>query len=163
MSARAAWRLETLGFTQVYRYTAGKQEWFAAGLPREGRLASVIRAGDVARADVPTCGLTDRVGEVRDRIQAAGWDQCLVVNEQLIVLGRLRGERFEAPAETPVEQIMEPGPTTFRPDIAIGMISEWIESQDLSSVLVTSMDGEFIGVVFREDVARILAEHTHDE
>ena len=37
MSARAAWRLETLGFTQVYRYTAGKMDWFANALPIEGK------------------------------------------------------------------------------------------------------------------------------
>ena len=36
MSARAAPRLATLGFTDVYRYQAGKADWFAAGLLREG-------------------------------------------------------------------------------------------------------------------------------
>src|SRR5215216_1752364 len=148
MSARAAWRLETLEFTRVFRYTSGKQEWFAAGMPREGRLAGVIRAVDVARTDVPTCALADQVGEVRDRIQEAGWDQCLVVNEQRVVLGRLRGKRLEAPAETPVEQAMELGPTTFRPNTPIGEIADWVESQDLSSILLTTFDGELIGVVF---------------
>jgi CBS domain-containing protein len=161
MSARAAWRLETLGFTQVFRYTSGKQEWFAAGLPREGRLARVPRAVDVARTDVPTCELTDRAGEVRERMRATGWDQCLVVNEHHVVLGRLRGKRLEAPPETPVEQIMEPGPTTFRPNEALDMISEWMGSQDLSSVLVSTFDGELIGVVFREDAERHLAKHSH--
>jgi CBS domain-containing protein len=161
MSARAAWRLETLGFTQVFCYPSGKQEWFAAGLPREGRLAAVPRAVDVARTDVPTCGLTDHVGEVRERIRAAGWDQCLVLNEQRIVLGRLRGKRLEAPADTPVEQIMEAGPTTFRPNEELDMVSEWMESQDLSSVLVSSLDGELIGVLFREDAERHLAKHMH--
>src|ERR671925_424954 len=114
MSARAAWRLETLGFARVFRYSPGKQDWFAAGLPREGRLAGA------PRRDVPTCRLTDRVGEVQERVRAAGWDQCLVVNEQRIVLGRLRGKGLEAPDETPAEEVMEPGPTTFRPNGALG-------------------------------------------
>ncbi|MDP9404293.1 MAG: rhodanese-like domain-containing protein [Actinomycetota bacterium] len=33
MSPRAAWRLEHLGFAQVYDYVAGKVDWMAAGLP----------------------------------------------------------------------------------------------------------------------------------
>ena len=33
MSDRAAWRLESLGFTRVYRYTPGKDGWLAMGLP----------------------------------------------------------------------------------------------------------------------------------
>jgi CBS domain-containing protein len=161
MSARAAWRLETLGFTQVYRYILGKQEWFAAGLPREGRLARVPRAVDVVRTDVPTCGLSDRVDEVRERMRATGWDQCLVINDHRIVLGRLQGNRLEAPAETPVERIMEPGPTTFRPNGALQMISEWMGSQNLSSVVVTTFDGELLGVLFREDAERHLAKQSH--
>jgi hypothetical protein len=32
MSARAAWRLEGLGFPQVRRYTPGKMDWLAGGL-----------------------------------------------------------------------------------------------------------------------------------
>lgn len=36
MSARAAWRLEQLGFERVFRYTPGKADWAAAGLPMEG-------------------------------------------------------------------------------------------------------------------------------
>ena len=72
MSPRAAWRLESLGFREVYDYAAGEADWFAGGLPREGRDAAIPRAGDVARRDVPTCGLDDRVGEVRERVRSAG-------------------------------------------------------------------------------------------
>ena len=68
MSARAAWRLETLGFDPVYRYTPGKVDWFAAGLPREGKLAALPRIGDAADRDVPTCGPRENVGEVRGRL-----------------------------------------------------------------------------------------------
>ena len=54
MSARAAWRLESLGFTHVYRYTAGKMDWRASGLPIEGQFADEPCAKDIARRDVPT-------------------------------------------------------------------------------------------------------------
>src|SRR6266511_4403171 len=36
MSPRAAWRLESMGFAEVYDYVAGKADWGAAGLPLEG-------------------------------------------------------------------------------------------------------------------------------
>ena len=65
MSARAASRLATLGFTNLYRYQAGRADWFAAGLPREGRDAHVSRVADVAQRDVRTCRLDERVGDVR--------------------------------------------------------------------------------------------------
>jgi hypothetical protein len=93
MSPRAAWRLESLGFTQVFEYVAGKADWFAFGLPSEGRDANTPRVGQIACRDVPTCTLRERVGEIRDRVEAAGWDECLVVNDQTVVLGRLRGAR----------------------------------------------------------------------
>jgi hypothetical protein len=41
MSARAAWRLEELGFRQVYDYVPSKIDWFANGLPREGKAAEI--------------------------------------------------------------------------------------------------------------------------
>jgi hypothetical protein len=60
MSPRAAVRLETLGFTQVFDYAAGKADWTSTGLPTEGTLADQPRAGDIAQRDVPTCGLANR-------------------------------------------------------------------------------------------------------
>ena len=90
MSPRAAWRLESLGFTQVFDYVAGEQDWFAYGLPREGKLAGVPHAGELARRDTPTCRLTDRIGDVRDQAWGTGWNACVVVNEERIVLGLLR-------------------------------------------------------------------------
>ena len=36
LSARAAWRLESMGFQEVYRYTPGKEDWIASGYETEG-------------------------------------------------------------------------------------------------------------------------------
>src|SRR6266550_4700590 len=58
MSPRAAWRLESIGFTQVYDYVAGKADWGSFGLPLEGTKGA--RAGEHVRADVPTCRLEER-------------------------------------------------------------------------------------------------------
>src|SRR5918999_6027463 len=94
MSGRAASRLETLGFRWVYRYQPGKADWFAAGLPREGHEARTPRVADVARRDVPTCRIDERVGAVRDRVQAGGWDVCAVVDPHPGGLGVVSGEAF---------------------------------------------------------------------
>src|SRR5712691_6405763 len=67
MSPRAAWRLDSFGFADVYDYTAGKLDWLAAGLPTEGTNAQHPRAGDIARKEAPTCAPEDRLGEVRER------------------------------------------------------------------------------------------------
>src|SRR5215470_11001301 len=82
MSPRAAWRLESLGFGDVYDYVAGKLDWMAAGLPTEGTNAQRPRAADLARKDAPTCGLKERLGDVRDRVRAQGWDSVVVVNQE---------------------------------------------------------------------------------
>src|SRR5258708_12039452 len=115
MSSRAAWRLETLGFTQVYRYEPGKSDWLANGLPIEGKRASVPRAGGVARRDVPTCRLGERVGDVRDRARAAGWDTCLVVTDGNVVLGRLRKEQCALDAAAVADDRVDPRPHPLSP------------------------------------------------
>lgn len=105
-----------LGFSPVYRYAAGKLDWVAFALLMEGEFAAILKAGDVIRPDIPTCTLHENVGEAHQRCQAAGWKVCLVVTKGNIVLGRLRGDAWKAEPDTPVEEVMENGPTTFRPD-----------------------------------------------
>jgi predicted transcriptional regulator len=150
MSSRAAWRLESLGFSPVYRYAAGKRDWLALALPIEGEFAAILKAGDVVRRDVPTCNLTDRVGAVYQRCQAAGWKVCIVVNESRIVLGRLRREAWESDPETLVEEIMEDGPTTFRPDHFLEPLVKRMHEKKVGSVIVTNPDGALIGILYRK-------------
>jgi CBS domain-containing protein len=151
MSSRAAWRLESLGFLPVYRYTAGKLDWFAFGMPMEGELAAFPKAIDVVRRDVPTCHLTDRVGEVYECCQAMGWKVCLVVNESSAVLGRLWREAWEADPGTPVEEIMENGPTTFRPDNFLEPLVKRMQDKKVGSVIPTNPDGVLIGILYLRD------------
>ena len=166
MSSRAAWRLESLGFSQVYRYAAGKLDWFAFGLPMEGEFAAIPKAGDVVRQDVPTCHLNDYLGEVHRRCQEVGWKVCLVVNESNIVLGRLRREAWEADPDTPVENVMENGPTTFRPDNFLEPLIKRMHDKKVGSVIITNSDGVLIGLLYRKDGEerlqrdRPMGEHT---
>src|SRR5207244_12577073 len=117
MSPRAAWRLETLGFDQIYDYAAGKADWGAAGLPREATSVSEPSAGDASDQTTPTCSLTDDLRAVRKRVRAAGWDQCIVVNKQRIVLGRLGRNAIATDNERTVEEAMQDGPSTVRPNV----------------------------------------------
>jgi CBS domain-containing protein len=160
MSPRAAWRLESMGFTQVYDYAAGKLDWLAAGLATEGSNAQRPRAGDVARGDVPTCGLDERLGEVARRVRAAGWDACVVVNEQRVVLGLLRAKELEADEGLRIEQAMRPGPSTFRPHVPIAEMAGFMVDHDLESSPITTSDGRLVGLLRRQD-ATTVAEELH--
>src|SRR5688500_6058541 len=96
MSSRAALRLESLGFTRVYRYDADKADWSAAGLSLEPPQESVLTDAVVAGRDVPACRLADRLEDVRTRVRAAGWETCMVVNEAGVVLGRVGKQALDS-------------------------------------------------------------------
>lgn len=142
----------------MYDYVAGKVDWLAAGWPTEGRNAGRPRAGDVAARDVPTCGLDERLGEVRERVAAAGWDACVVVNDERVVLGLLRAEELEGDPESPIEHAMRPGPSTFRPHVRIDEMAKYMVEHGLTGSPVTSSDGKLIGLLRREDAVSTAEE-----
>jgi len=149
MSPRAAWRLASLGFEHVFDYLAGKAGWSAAGLPLEGTAAVDATAGRAADASVPTCLLTDALQGVRARVRASEWRQCIVVNEERIVLGRLGRRALERDDEQTVEEAMTEGPSTVRPDEPLAKLLARLERQELETALVTTSDGRLVGVVLR--------------
>lgn len=152
MSPRAAWRLESLGFGEVYDYAVGKLDWMAAGLPTEGTNAKRPRAGDLSRKDTPTCGLNERLAEVRDRVRSIGWDAVVVVNEERIVLGLLRSKELDADGDQLIEQVMRPGPSTFRPFVSIDEMANFMVEHKLDSSPVTTSDGRLLGLLLKKDV-----------
>jgi CBS domain-containing protein len=158
MSNRAAWRLESLGFTRVYHYTPGKDGWLTMGLPTEGPDAATPRAGDVADRDTPTCAPCERLGDVRDRLRAARKTSCIVVNDQRAVLGRLRGESLDGDAGQTVEVVMEAGPTTVRPSEPLDALIERMRKRKVESIVVSTADGVLVGVLRREDAERQMSE-----
>lgn len=152
MSPRAAWRLETLGFREVYDYVAGKKDWLDAGLAMQGAVEQRIQLGRRARPDVPTCRFDEQVGEVAKRVRASGWDQAAVTNQARVLLGWLDAERLDSSPDSRVEDAMLEGPVTFRPSMVPEETAQWMDGNQAGSVLVTSSDGTLIGVARREDL-----------
>jgi predicted transcriptional regulator len=152
MSPRAAWRLETLGFREVYDYVDGKVDWMAAGLPTEGTNAQHPRAGDMARKDVPTCGLAETLGEVKARVEANGWNAVVVVNDERVVLGLLRSKELAMDAAQPIEKVMRPGPSTFRPYVSLHEMLHVMVDHKLENAPVTTSDGRLVGLLLQKDV-----------
>jgi Mg/Co/Ni transporter MgtE len=101
---------------------------------------------------VPTCLLSDRLEEVRERVRAAGWDTCIVLNEQRVVLGRLGRKAIAADSEETVEEAMTPGPSTVRPSIGTEALLERMRERNLRSYVVTTPDGRLVGFVRREEL-----------
>ncbi len=161
MSPRAACRLESLGFTQVYDYTTGLADWTANGLPTEGTKVGVsregvvykdtLRARDAVRRDVATCRLQDTVGHVKERLRSAEQRQCVVTSEDGVVLGRLRGQALEGDPDATAEAVMESGPSTIRPDVSLAEFTKRMRVRPTRSVLVTTSTGHLIGILYRKD------------
>jgi CBS-domain-containing membrane protein len=158
MSPRAAWRLESLGFAEVYDYVAGKLDWMAGGLRTEGTNAAHPRAGEVSRRDVPTAGLADRLGDVRERAQAADWNAVVVTNTERVVFGLLRSKELDKDPELTMEQAMRPGPSTFRPYVAIKEMAEYMTNHMLDSSPITTSDGRLVGLLLQQDATRVAGE-----
>jgi CBS domain-containing protein len=141
-----------MGFANVYDYVAGKKDWGSYGLSREGTNVPARTAGEVAHRDVPTCALDDDLAQVREGVRAAGWDTCIVVNEQRVVLGRLGRKAIAADTDETVEQAMSPGPSTVRPSIGTDALLERMRARNLNSYLVTTPDGRLVGLVRRGEL-----------
>ena len=153
----------------MYDYVHGKADWLAAGLPTEGTNAERPSARTVARTDVPTCRLDEPIADVVARVRDAGWDACVVVNEERVVFGLLRERELGSGAEQqgPVERFMRPGPSTFRPNVPIAEMAAFMTDHDLVSSPITTSDGRLVGLLRREDAVRIATDlhrhHHHDE
>jgi CBS domain-containing protein len=163
MSARAAWRLESLGFRSVYRFQPGKDDWLANGLPIEGRRSSVVTVARLARRDVPTCALGTRIADARERTHAAGWTECVVVNDARVVLGIVRRRALQGDPDSLVDDVMDPGPSTERVDSPAAKIARELRQAGVTRRLVTTGDGLLVGVFFAADASGVEADEPQTE
>jgi Mg/Co/Ni transporter MgtE len=108
----------------------------------------------VAREDAPTCRLDETVGAVAERARAAGWDVAVAVNQERVVLGLLRREQLDEKPDRRVEEVMRPGPSTFRPHVHIVEMAQYMTEHDLVSAPITTGDGVLVGVLRLKDATR---------
>lgn len=157
MSPRAACRLIGHGFEVVYDYVNGITDWMGAGLPFEGEGTGEPVAGDVMRSDIPTCRPDETIAAVRAKVEAAGWEDCIVLECEGLAVGRLRQKHWSANGDSRVEDVMEVGPSSVRFDEELEPLVKRMDRRPTPLVVVTTPQGQFLGVVLREDAHRLLA------
>lgn len=142
----------------MFDYVPGKQAWYEENGPRDGKATDEIWIGDGADSSIPTCGLKERIGELRDRVRTDGRDTCVVTNAQGIVLGLLRKKALEAPPEATAEEVMDSGPKTFRPNVTLQELLKSMRDHNIqTNSLVTTADGRLLGVIARADAEATIA------
>jgi hypothetical protein len=159
MSPRAAARLERLGFGETYDYVGSKMEWIGEDLPFEGALAQRPRLSTLAERDVPTCRIDDTVARVRGGIGSS--ELCVVVDgPQRIVVGLVRAAALGMEDDRVIEDVMQEGPSTYRPHVTAVEMAENLDRAPLPWVLVSTASGSLIGLA-RPDAIRAAAEADH--
>jgi CBS-domain-containing membrane protein len=58
--------------------------------------------------------------------------------------------------ETPVEDVMNPAPSTYRPNVSVREMAQHLAETGAQRVLVTDTDGHLIGLLRRNDVEHAL-------
>jgi len=128
----------------------------AFGLPVDGLEADVPTAGEVARRDAPTCRLGDRAREVLARVPAAGWTRAPVLTSEGIVMGRLRRREADRHRSELVDDLMEAGPSTYRPSISCEEIAGAMRKGGFDAAFITDSEGRWIGLLARRDAESAL-------
>jgi predicted transcriptional regulator len=101
---------------------------------------------------VITCALEDQVGPVAARVADSAYPFALVISTSGVLLGRLRASMLDCDPKLTAEQVMEPGPKTFRPHKTAAGLAQELGERDLRWGIVTTPEGELIGVVARKEL-----------
>ena len=76
----------------------------------------------------------------------------LVVSQSGVLLGRAPARALNGDPERTAEQLMDPGPSTSRPHKTAQGTAEDLARRDLRWAIVTTSEGELIGVASRADL-----------
>ena len=163
MSPRAACRLERLGYHDIYDYEPGIADWKAAGLPVDGQAAAVPRVADATRPDVPTSTPDELLGDIHSRTFESGWEECIVIDCQRIVVGRLRNKDWGTNRSHPAEAVMESGLTTVRSDGLLQPLVERMVAHGTTMIIVTTPQGQLLGALRRSDAQRLLTGESPEQ
>jgi CBS domain-containing protein len=99
-----------------------------------------------------TCRLEDQVGEVGARIEKSPYPFGLVTSSSGVILGRLRSSMLDCDPGLRAEQVMEPGPKTFRPHRSPVAVAEELGARGFRWAIVSTPEGELIGVATRSEL-----------
>ncbi len=86
----------------------------------------------------------------------------MVVNNERVVMGLLRADQFGGDPMRSIEHAMRPGPSTFRPNVAITEMADYMTEHNLESSPVTTSDGRLVGLLMRSDAERAALELKQD-
>jgi CBS domain containing-hemolysin-like protein len=75
----------------------------------------------------------------------------VVLGDGDVVLGLVRREVLGLPPATPVADVLQPGPSTFRPSLTIEELVDYFRTSDERWAIVTTLGGRWIGMIRRED------------
>jgi hypothetical protein len=75
-----------------------------------------------------------------------------VTSEHGVLLGRLALSKCDCDPQLHAEEVMEPGPWTVRPHKAPSTIAEQLTDKQLRWAIVTTPEGELIGVAARAEL-----------
>jgi CBS domain-containing protein len=127
-------------------------DWLAHQRPIEGERSSEPTVGGLAHTDVVTCSLQDPVGAVAERVSGSPYPFALVLSRHGVLLGRLRASMLDCDASLRAEEVMEPGPKTFRAHKTAAGVARELGQRELRWAIVTTPEGELIGVATRKEL-----------
>jgi CBS domain-containing protein len=107
------------------------------------------------RGDVVTCALDEPVGEVKKRIADSRYGFALVTAAESVLLGRLRRSALDCDPDLRVEEVMEAGPSTSRPDTPARELASRLAERELRYAVITTPEGRLLGLACREDLERV--------
>jgi CBS domain-containing protein len=130
----------------------GKVDWLANALPVEGERPDAPIAGRAMRSDVALCGPEDRIADVYEAVERSPYPFALVTSDDRTLLGRAPLSALDPTSTQPVFDLAEPGPKTFRPHTAAYKVAGFLAGKDLRWAIITTPDGRYLGVAWREDL-----------
>jgi Mg/Co/Ni transporter MgtE len=98
--------------------------------------------------------MDERLGEVRGRLGGDDRDPVIVVDRDRVVLGSVNREALTGDPATLVEEVMNAGPPTFRPNVHAGEMPDYFKRRSIEHALVTTSDGVLIGLLHLESAER---------
>ncbi len=119
-------------------------DWLAYGLPVEKNL----------QKEFPIARLDDLAGDVRLRLEQAGFSICPVLSEDGVLIGVFEHLNGSIDPSTPVKNVMDPAPTTVRPSVSVDSAMKQLDKSEADELLVTSSDGKLLGLFRRPKISK---------